>query len=59
VGQIKDTVGNKYGKAKDAVGETRMAFTSHVEAAFDICFENVLTDGMVTPEPLGLLGYIC
>ncbi|KAA8893085.1 emp24/gp25L/p24 family/GOLD-domain-containing protein [Sphaerosporella brunnea] len=42
---IKDTVGNKYGKTKDAVGETRMAFTSHAEAAFDVCFENILADG--------------
>ncbi|KAI5842250.1 emp24/gp25L/p24 family/GOLD-domain-containing protein [Tricharina praecox] len=42
---IKDTVGNEYGKAKDAVGETPLAFTSHAEAAFDVCFENTLSDG--------------
>lgn len=47
--QIKDTVGNEYGKSKDSVGETRMAFTSHIEAAFDVCFENTLTSG--TPHP--------
>ncbi|KAF3107959.1 vesicle coat component [Orbilia oligospora] len=37
---IKDAVGNEYGKPKDVVGETRMAFTSHADAAFDVCFEN-------------------
>jgi len=42
---IKDTLGNEYGKAKDAVGETPLAFTSHAEAAFDVCFENTLSDG--------------
>ena len=50
--QIKDTVGNEYGKSKDAVGETRMAFTSHAEAAFDVCFENTLASGMATHCPL-------
>ena len=34
---------NEYGKPKDIVGETRMAFTPHADAAFDVCFENVLT----------------
>jgi hypothetical protein len=43
--QIKDTVGNEYGKSKDVVGETRMAFTSHADAAFDVCFENTLAEG--------------
>lgn len=38
--QIKDAVGNEYGRPKDIVGETRMAFTSHADAAFDVCFEN-------------------
>ncbi|CCX11691.1 emp24/gp25L/p24 family/GOLD-domain-containing protein [Pyronema domesticum] len=42
---IKDTVGNEYGKSKDvAGGETRMAFTSHADAAFDVCFDNTMTD---------------
>lgn len=41
--QIKDAVGNEYGRPKDIVGETRMAFTSHADAAFDVCFENKLT----------------
>ena len=40
--QIKDTEGNEYGRAKDIVGEKRMAFTPHVDAAFDVCFENQL-----------------
>lgn len=40
--QIKDAVGNEYGRPKDIVGETRMAFTSHADAAFDVCFENQL-----------------
>ncbi|KAL8305065.1 hypothetical protein RB597_003999 [Gaeumannomyces tritici] len=40
--QIKDAVGNEYGRAKDIVGEQRTVFTSHADAAFDICFENVL-----------------
>ena len=39
---IKDAVGNEYGRPKDIVGETRMAFTSHADAAFDVCFENQL-----------------
>ena len=40
--QIKDAVGNEYGRPKDIVGETRMAFTSHADAAFHVCFENQL-----------------
>lgn len=40
--QIKDAVGNEYGRPKDIVGEKRMAFTSHADAAFDVCFENQL-----------------
>lgn len=40
--QIGDAVGNEYGKPKDLAGETRMAFTSHADAPFDVCFENQL-----------------
>ncbi|KAI0170623.1 emp24/gp25L/p24 family/GOLD-domain-containing protein [Pestalotiopsis sp. NC0098] len=40
--QIKDAVGNEYGRAKDVVGESRQVFTSHADAAFDVCFENQL-----------------
>lgn len=39
--QIKDAVGNEYGRPKDVVGETRMAFTSLADTAFDVCFENI------------------
>lgn len=41
--QIKDAVGNEYGKPKDIAGEQRVVFTSHADSAFDVCFENVLT----------------
>jgi len=37
---IKDAVGNEYGRPKDVAGEQRMAFTSHADASFDVCFEN-------------------
>ncbi|KAI9735688.1 MAG: vesicle coat component [Claussenomyces sp. TS43310] len=40
---IEDAVGNEYGKPRDVVGEQRMAFTSHADAAFDVCFMNVLS----------------
>ncbi|KAK1700355.1 endoplasmic reticulum vesicle protein 25 [Colletotrichum godetiae] len=41
---IKDAVGNDYGKPKDiAGGEKRVVFTSHADAAFDVCFENILS----------------
>ena len=46
--QISDAVGNEYGKAKDLAGETRMAFTSYADAAFDVCFENILTSGRMS-----------
>ncbi|KAL7623452.1 vesicle coat component [Parahypoxylon ruwenzoriense] len=41
---ILDNVGNEYGKPKDVVGEQRTVFTSHADAAFDVCFENVMTN---------------
>lgn len=41
---IKDTVLNEYARAKDVVGEKRMAFTSLADSAFDVCFENVLVN---------------
>lgn len=40
--KISDSVGNEYGKPKDIVGETRMAFTAHADGPFDVCFENIL-----------------
>lgn len=42
---IRDAVGNEYGRPKDVAGEMRLAFTSHADAPFDVCFENILQDG--------------
>ncbi|KAF2757697.1 hypothetical protein EJ05DRAFT_501221 [Pseudovirgaria hyperparasitica] len=42
---IRDAVGNDYGKPKDVSGENRYAFTSHADAAFDVCFENIRSGG--------------
>ncbi|TVY81973.1 Endoplasmic reticulum vesicle protein [Lachnellula suecica] len=47
---IKDAVGNEYGRPKDVAGEQRMAFTSHADASFDVCFENHFT-GSSTKNP--------
>ncbi|KAI9833278.1 MAG: vesicle coat component [Thelocarpon superellum] len=49
---IKDAVGNEYGRPRDVAGEQRMAFTSHADSAFDVCFENVLNgrDAMLNPS---------
>jgi hypothetical protein len=41
--QIKDAVGNDYGRPRDLAGESRHAFNSHADSAFDVCFENILT----------------
>jgi hypothetical protein len=41
--QISDATGNEYGKPKDISGEQRTVFTSHADAPFDVCFENILT----------------
>ena len=38
-------MGNEYGKPKDVAGEQRTVFTSHADASFDVCFENILTGG--------------
>ncbi|GAP84578.2 putative endoplasmic reticulum vesicle protein 25 [Rosellinia necatrix] len=42
---IRDTVGNEYGRPRDVAGEQRTVFTSHADAAFDVCFENILQSG--------------
>ncbi|RCI08397.1 hypothetical protein L249_8862 [Ophiocordyceps polyrhachis-furcata BCC 54312] len=42
---IRDALGNEYAKPRDVVGESRSVFTSHHDAAFDVCFENILTSG--------------
>ncbi|KAJ9603706.1 vesicle coat component [Cladophialophora chaetospira] len=49
--QIKDAVGNDYGRPKDVAGEKRMAFTSLADTAFDVCFENTLTGRSHIPNP--------
>ncbi|KAL2071441.1 hypothetical protein VTL71DRAFT_12676 [Oculimacula yallundae] len=48
---IKDAVGNEYGKPKDVVGEKRMAFTSHADASFDVCFENYISGDVRLASP--------
>lgn len=37
---IVDTAGNEYRRKKDFAGNVRVAFTSHSNSAFDVCFEN-------------------
>ncbi|UKZ57595.1 vesicle coat component [Trichoderma virens] len=39
---VRDAIGNEYGRSKDVVGESRIVFTSHADAAFDVCFENLM-----------------
>ncbi|KAG9248592.1 emp24/gp25L/p24 family/GOLD-domain-containing protein [Calycina marina] len=48
---IKDAVGNEYGRPKDVAGEQRMAFTSHADASFDVCFENYLSGAQGVRHP--------
>jgi hypothetical protein len=43
-------VGNEYAQPKDVAGEQRQVFTSHSDAAFDVCFDNVLSGS----KPLSL-----
>ena len=43
--QIRDGLGNDYGRPKNVVGESRTAFTSLGDGAFDVCFENILDSG--------------
>ncbi|KAI1004582.1 hypothetical protein K3495_g3631 [Podosphaera aphanis] len=50
--QIKDAVGNEYGKPKDVVGVKRMAFTSHADASFDVCFINILASNVNIANPV-------
>lgn len=40
---IRDVMGNDYGRPKDLAGEQRTVFTSHADASFDVCFENILS----------------
>ncbi|KAJ4396315.1 vesicle coat component [Gnomoniopsis smithogilvyi] len=48
---IRDAVGNEYGKPQDVAGEQRTVFTSHADAAFDVCFENLLTGSGRVNDP--------
>jgi hypothetical protein len=51
-------MGNDYGRPKDVYGENRYAFTSHADAAFDVCFENVLTGSTqltLPPHPMAII----
>jgi hypothetical protein len=49
--QIKDAVGNDYGRPRDVVGESRHAFHAHEDSAFDVCFENILTATHAIADP--------
>ncbi|KAF5094316.1 hypothetical protein D0Z03_002123 [Geotrichum reessii] len=42
---IQDNKGNEYGRKKNIAGDVSVAFTAHDDAAFDVCFENVLSGG--------------
>jgi hypothetical protein len=48
---LMDAVGNEYGKPKDVAGEQRTVFTSLADAAFDVCFENVLAGNKYIENP--------
>ncbi|TGJ84029.1 hypothetical protein E0Z10_g4714 [Xylaria hypoxylon] len=48
---IRDTVGNEYGRPRDVAGEQRTVFTSHADAAFDVCFENVMQGALKDMKP--------
>lgn len=49
--QIRDAEGNEYGRPRDVVGESRTVFTSHSDAAFDVCIENYFTSCKPAPGP--------
>ncbi|CAI5758184.1 unnamed protein product [Candida verbasci] len=38
--RVTDSLGNEYQTRKDIVGKKKIAFTSHNNAAFDVCFTN-------------------
>lgn len=52
--QISDNKGNEYGRKKDIAGEVRVAFTAHDDAAFDVCFENVIAGSHATKRDIEL-----
>ncbi|KAH8702069.1 COPII-coated vesicle membrane protein [Talaromyces proteolyticus] len=41
---IKDALGNDYSRPKDVVGENRQTLTPSEDTAFDVCFENLISD---------------
>ncbi|KAM4057684.1 emp24/gp25L/p24 family/GOLD domain-containing protein [Hirsutella rhossiliensis] len=47
---IRDALGNEYARPRDVVGESRSVFTSHDDAHFDVCFENIQS-GSRRPNP--------
>merc|ERR1712169_97116 len=47
---IRDMEGNEYGRPRDIAGESRTVFTSHSDAAFDVCIENYFTSSK-RPSP--------
>jgi hypothetical protein len=49
--QVRDALGNEYGRPRDIVGESRVTFQSHTDAAFDVCFENLLSGCMWPSTP--------
>ncbi|TQS36551.1 hypothetical protein Golomagni_02994 [Golovinomyces magnicellulatus] len=49
---VKDALGNEYGKSKNVVGERHMAFNSHIDASFDVCLTNHLSGSVSIPKPL-------
>ena len=51
VPQIKDALGNDYGRPRDVVGEARYAFNAHEDSAFDVCFENIITSQNAGSNP--------
>ncbi|KAG5919724.1 vesicle coat component [Claviceps pazoutovae] len=47
---VRDALGNEYGHPRDIVGESRVTFQSHADAAFDVCFQNNVS-GDRRPNP--------
>lgn len=52
---VIDSLGNEYRRSHDVAGQTRAAFTSHHNAAIDICFTNTVTHNKKYNDRGGLL----
>jgi len=52
--RISDSVGNDYGRPRDVAGEQRSVFTSHADAWFDVCFENLFAGEQASLETQSL-----